>query len=483
MKAQVLCRTKTGLTESFDLPEGAADLGRDKEAAVPLPLEGVSRRHARISWDGKHHWLEDLKSTNGTFLNGLAVQRDRLRHLDVITLGRKVDLVYLQRGEEHVSRQPGITRAFLMPLAGDVTPVEIPVGEVTLGRAQACNVVVDLPAVSKFHARIVRAAAQLEITDLGSANGSFVNGARVTTTVLRGGDIVSLGGACEFKVRFEVGVVATAAGGAGAEAPSPTQGGRRFSAEWKTRFDWSTDELLEIGRMQKELREQDAEKQKRAAAAAATPAKGAKPVKAPAKPPAKPAAAPAAPTAKPEAAAPKEAAPETPPKASAAPVPAAKPAPPAAKAAPAPAVAKPAPAVPAPKPTPAPAAAPQPPAAKAVEAAALATANMRAPVLKPDRIAEVRLTGSGFDVAATATGDHVLGRLSTAALLVNHTTVSRQHARITIAADRKSALIADLGGANGTFLNGVELKAPAPLAEGDMVRIGTVTLKVTLRLE
>ena len=49
-------------------------------------------------------------------------------------------------------------------------------------------------------------------------------------------------------------------------------------------------------------------------------------------------------------------------------------------------------------------------------------------------------------------------------------------------AGQRYLLLADISGYTA-FLNGVELKTPAPLADGDMVRIGTVTLKVSLRRE
>jgi hypothetical protein len=44
-------------------------LGRDPACEYPLPDEAVSNRHARFSYHHKQWWLEDLGSTNGTFLN------------------------------------------------------------------------------------------------------------------------------------------------------------------------------------------------------------------------------------------------------------------------------------------------------------------------------------------------------------------------------------------------------------------------------
>lgn len=45
-------------------------LGRDPANGCALPSETVSARHARLSFHHGQWWLDDLQSTNGTFLNG-----------------------------------------------------------------------------------------------------------------------------------------------------------------------------------------------------------------------------------------------------------------------------------------------------------------------------------------------------------------------------------------------------------------------------
>ena len=49
-------------------------IGRDPACELPLDDESVSARHARLSFHHKQWWLEDLHSTNGTFLNDDPVQ-------------------------------------------------------------------------------------------------------------------------------------------------------------------------------------------------------------------------------------------------------------------------------------------------------------------------------------------------------------------------------------------------------------------------
>ena len=74
-------------------------LGRDPTCTVPLPSDDVSRRHARIAHDAGGHFLADLGSTNGTWVNGRAVERHRLAGGDRIRLGAFV-ATYVAAGDE-----------------------------------------------------------------------------------------------------------------------------------------------------------------------------------------------------------------------------------------------------------------------------------------------------------------------------------------------------------------------------------------------
>jgi hypothetical protein len=63
----------------------------------------------------------------------------------------------------------------------------------TLGRHRNNDIVVNDPKVSSFHARIDRGAEGFAVVDLKSRNGTFINGKRVATGVLKHGDEVRLG--------------------------------------------------------------------------------------------------------------------------------------------------------------------------------------------------------------------------------------------------------------------------------------------------
>lgn len=72
---------------SFDLLGGLL-LGRDKPAEVIVEDVFASARHARITARGPYNYLEDLGSTNGTYLNGRLIDSpEQLSPGDKITIG------------------------------------------------------------------------------------------------------------------------------------------------------------------------------------------------------------------------------------------------------------------------------------------------------------------------------------------------------------------------------------------------------------
>jgi DNA-binding winged helix-turn-helix (wHTH) protein len=77
-------------------------------------------------------------------------------------------------------------------------------------------------------------------------------------------------------------------------------------------------------------------------------------------------------------------------------------------------------------------------------------------------------------------GPNVLGRRGPDVLELASSTVSRRHARITIDESSGSASIEDLGSKNGTFVGEHRITSSVTLADGDSVRIGSLTLRFTL---
>jgi FHA domain len=75
-------------------------------------------------------------------------------------------------------------------LALDTSPQE---DELLIGRASDCDVLLEDRSVSRRHARLIFRDYRWVITDLGSTNGTIVNGVRVGRCQLRAGDQLQLG--------------------------------------------------------------------------------------------------------------------------------------------------------------------------------------------------------------------------------------------------------------------------------------------------
>ena len=64
----------------------------------------------------------------------------------------------------------------------------------TMGRAPRADFVVDAALVSRVHCRFVlNQTNQLELEDLGSTNGTFVNGKKISRATLTNGDKLTIG--------------------------------------------------------------------------------------------------------------------------------------------------------------------------------------------------------------------------------------------------------------------------------------------------
>jgi hypothetical protein len=85
-------------------------------------------------------------------------------------------------------------------LAGRGTRVELDARTVVLGRAKDCDVVLDDPSVSRRHAEVRLKDDGHWVVDLGSTNGTEVNGQRVQEARLDAGDVITIG---QTELRFE----------------------------------------------------------------------------------------------------------------------------------------------------------------------------------------------------------------------------------------------------------------------------------------
>jgi ABC-type multidrug transport system ATPase subunit len=176
------------LHEGRRVPIGPAGLtiGRDEDNDIVLAVGRVSRHHARIYADAGELWVEDLGSTNGTLLNGerFSDTARRLENGDSVTIGETT--LRLLAGEETrmASREQPVLATRSVALTED---------RLRIGRDDSNDLVLADPNVSRFHAEIVRSDEGVELVDLGSRNGTRVDGEAHDRAVLRPGQTIGIG--------------------------------------------------------------------------------------------------------------------------------------------------------------------------------------------------------------------------------------------------------------------------------------------------
>ncbi len=165
--------------KSEDIPDAGLVVGRDPgRCKMVMEHASVSAVHAQFSLQGDRVELAD-KSANGTFVNGIRVKTAELHDGDYITFGR-------------YSGKSLIFRSGLEPQL-KMENIDLSKDHLVIGRDPGCDIVIAHPVVSKKHAEIVKQNGKSLVVDLGSVNGTFVNGIRVKRHELQELDRVVIG--------------------------------------------------------------------------------------------------------------------------------------------------------------------------------------------------------------------------------------------------------------------------------------------------
>jgi pSer/pThr/pTyr-binding forkhead associated (FHA) protein/ABC-type multidrug transport system ATPase subunit len=192
-------------------------VGRGVDAALRVADELVSRHHLRLRPDGDGWTAEDIGSRNGTFLDGRPIGTLRVRGVVRLRLGHPERGPVLELAEQLPDDPPPRApaggrrhtgRAWIatLPRTGDPGAPTVPgvpeavhplaASALRIGRTPDNDVVLDDPLVSRSHAAVRRGTdGGFHLLDLGSANGTFVNGTRVREpgAGLREGDLILVG--------------------------------------------------------------------------------------------------------------------------------------------------------------------------------------------------------------------------------------------------------------------------------------------------
>ena len=105
---QLIMRSGPTPGAAFTLEGDQLTIGRDSTNEIVINDAEVSRRHARLTFQGGKYVLEDLGSTNGTFVNGQRLAGPRvLKAGEVVSFGEQIVLVF-----EAINLDPGATDGF-----------------------------------------------------------------------------------------------------------------------------------------------------------------------------------------------------------------------------------------------------------------------------------------------------------------------------------------------------------------------------------
>ncbi len=167
-------------------------IGRDNDADVRIEDTHISRRHAVVEWtpDG---WLLTDHSRNGIFVNGRPQDKVVIDSPMVIRLGgsRNGVAVTVALIDEHSTVPPVAGAA---PTHASVSERRRVSGErLSIGRLPDNDVVLDDLLVSRRHAELHRVDGQWQIRDLASANGTYVNGQRVSKAAVDPDSVIGIG--------------------------------------------------------------------------------------------------------------------------------------------------------------------------------------------------------------------------------------------------------------------------------------------------
>ncbi|MEW6084709.1 MAG: FHA domain-containing protein [Chloroflexota bacterium] len=143
---QLIMRSGPTPGATFALEGDQLTIGRDSSNEITINDAEVSRRHARLTFQGGKFVLEDLGSTNGTFVNGQRLAGPRvLKAGEVVSFGEQIVLVF-----EATTFDPAATvaspRAAAVPSASrPVTPPPAPAQQYA-GNVPASPVMESAPA-------------------------------------------------------------------------------------------------------------------------------------------------------------------------------------------------------------------------------------------------------------------------------------------------------------------------------------------------
>lgn len=199
-------RWPSGQTNYFPIQKEVTLIGRSAEADLRIPdgFGFVSSRHFELRRKGNEFTITDLKSTNGTLVNNRALVPNMPNALH--------NNAIIRIGDESFGVSVGLTffNPFEPAAPGEglsiITPSVMlePAKTMIIGRAHDCDIRLNAPEVSRWHASLKKEGQVFVLQDLGSVNGTLVNDQPIKSAKLQDGDLIQIS---DFLLVFQNGQV------------------------------------------------------------------------------------------------------------------------------------------------------------------------------------------------------------------------------------------------------------------------------------
>lgn len=183
---------KDNRQQAFWVMEQSFSIGSGKDNNLVIDDPSVSASHARLVHQGDNFFLKAIGKSE-IEVNGQAITKSNITCGDEIKIGAvNLDIV------DPLAHTPSSTPqwsliAYSSWLSGQEFPLNGPAGNsITLGRGSDCDVVFTGTHLSRRHAKITISHDVLDVIDLDSVNGTYVNGDRVKESRLKPGDQLRL---------------------------------------------------------------------------------------------------------------------------------------------------------------------------------------------------------------------------------------------------------------------------------------------------
>lgn len=173
-----------GLWQEYPVQKDNVFIGRSEECDLTLKDREVSRMHARLSLVEEQILLTDLGSSNGTMVHGEPLTPNVPMILSpgqTFSIGSHllqisfpgVEATYIVTDQVRLDESYQLRYRFS---TGQWNSYTLPQGDTNIGRISDNNLPLDDDEISRHHARVTVSGSEIYLTDLGSTNGTLLDG-------------------------------------------------------------------------------------------------------------------------------------------------------------------------------------------------------------------------------------------------------------------------------------------------------------------